>query len=154
MLSAKKKRRASPASRSIVSWLEPILTHIYVAFFTFRRSGMMSSSSRGCWTYLIFVIFFTEAKFLENKIYTEKRVNYDKIHRKLPIFCVITAKYTVNCQFFALNLWKFTPAKKNLHENSRGFRDKYEVCPPPITIISIISWSYLISVTKATRILV
>ena len=34
--------------------------------------------------YLIFVIFFTQAKFLENKIYT-------KI-------------YTVNCQFFALNL--------------------------------------------------
>ena len=31
-------------------------------------------------------------------------VNYDKIHSKLPIFCVITAKYTVNCQFFALNL--------------------------------------------------
>ena len=34
----------------------------------------------------------------------KKRVNYAKIHRKLPIFCVITAKYTVNCQFFALNL--------------------------------------------------
>ena len=55
-------------------------------------------------SYLIFVIFFTQAKYLENKIYTEKRVNYDKIHSKLPIFCVITAKYTVNCQFFALNL--------------------------------------------------
>ena len=27
--------------------------------------------------YLIFVIFFTYAKFLENKIYTEKRVNYN-----------------------------------------------------------------------------
>ena len=34
----------------------------------------------------------------------KKRVNYDKIHNKLPIFCVIMAKYTVNCQFFALNL--------------------------------------------------
>ena len=34
--------------------------------------------------YLIFVIFFTRAKFLENKIYTEI--------------------YTVNCRFFALNL--------------------------------------------------
>ena len=34
--------------------------------------------------YLIFIIFFTQAKFLENKIYTEI--------------------YTVNCQFFALNL--------------------------------------------------
>ena len=52
--------------------------------------------------YLSFL--FTQAKFLENKIYTKKRVNYDKIHSKLPIFCVITAKYTVNCQFFALNL--------------------------------------------------
>ena len=29
--------------------------------------------------YLIFVIFFTQSKFLENKIYTEKRVNYDKL---------------------------------------------------------------------------
>ena len=27
-------------------------------------------------SYLIFVISFTQAKFLENKIYTEKRVNY------------------------------------------------------------------------------
>ena len=41
-------------------------------------------SSCSSWSYLIFVIFFTQAKFLENKIYTE-------IH-------------TVNCQFFALNL--------------------------------------------------
>ena len=46
--------------------------------------------------------FFTRTKFLENKIYTEKNVNYDNIHRKLPIVCVITAKYTENCQLFAL----------------------------------------------------
>ena len=69
-------------------------------------------------TYLIFVICFTRAK----------HVNYDKIHSKLPIFCIITAKYTVNCQIFALNLKKFTLAKKNLHEYIRGVRDKYEVC--------------------------
>ena len=43
-------------------------------------------------SYLIFVIFFTQAKFLENKIYTKKRVNYDKIHSKLPIFCVKSVK--------------------------------------------------------------
>ena len=69
-------------------------------------------------SYLIFVICFTRAKFLENKIYTEKTRKlrqktqkianflryYGKIHSKLPIFCVITAKYTVNCQYFALNL--------------------------------------------------
>ena len=56
--------------------------------------------------YLIFVIFFTEAKFLENKIYTEKtrklRQNtqkiakflryYGKIHSKLPIFRVKSVK--------------------------------------------------------------
>ena len=40
----------------------------------------------------------------------------------------IKAKYTVNCQFFALNLSKFTPAKKNLHGHVRGDRDKYQVC--------------------------
>ena len=51
--------------------------------------------------------FFTQAKFSEKKIYTEI--------------------YTVNCQFFALNLQKFTPAKKNLHWYSRGSRDKLEV---------------------------
>ena len=39
-------------------------------------------------SYLIFVIFFTQAKFLENKIYTEKRVNCDKLHSKLPILRV------------------------------------------------------------------
>ena len=37
------------------------------------------------------------------------------------------AKYTVNCQIFALNLKKITPAKKNLHEYIRGIRDKYQV---------------------------
>ena len=55
-------------------------------------------------TYLIFVIFLHEQNFWKIKFTPKKRVNYDKIHRKLPFFCVITAKYTVNCQFFALNL--------------------------------------------------
>jgi len=64
--------------------------------------------------YLIFVIFFTRAKFLENKIYTEKtrklRQNtqkianflryYGKIHSKLPIFCVKSVKiYTGQKKF-------------------------------------------------------
>ena len=40
-------------------------------------------------TYLIFVIFVTRAKFLEKKIYTEKRVNYDKVHSKLPMFALL-----------------------------------------------------------------
>ena len=70
------------------------------------------------WLHTWYLSFFLhEQNFWRIKFTPKKRVNYDKIHRKLPIFCVITAKYTVNCQFFALNLLKFTPAKKNLHEN-------------------------------------
>merc|ERR1711928_168245 len=56
--------------------------------------------------YLLFVIFFTQAKFFENKIYTEEtrklRQNtqkvakflryYGKIHSKLPIFRVKSVK--------------------------------------------------------------
>ena len=43
--------------------------------------------------------FFTQAKFLENKINTEKRVNYDKLHSKLPIFRVKSVKIYTG-QFF------------------------------------------------------
>ena len=40
------------------------------------------------WEHTSYLSFFTQAKFLENKIYTEKRVNYDKLHSKLPILRV------------------------------------------------------------------
>ena len=53
-------------------------------------------------SYLSF--FLHEQNFWRIKFTPKKSVNYDKIHRKLPIFCIIMAKYTVNCQFFALNL--------------------------------------------------
>ena len=53
-------------------------------------------------SYLSF--FLHEQNFWRVKFTPKKRVNYDKIHSKVPIFCFITAKYTVNCQFFALNL--------------------------------------------------
>merc|ERR1712016_509881 len=53
-------------------------------------------------SYLSF--FLHKQNFWRIKFTPKKPVNYDKIHRKLPFFCVITAKYTVNCQFFALNL--------------------------------------------------
>ena len=46
-------------------------------------------------SYLIFVIFFTLAKFLENKIYTEKRV---KSVKKNATF---SRKICRKCQFFA-----------------------------------------------------
>ena len=41
--------------------------------------------------------------FWRIKFTPKKRVNYDKIHSKLPNLGVITTKYTVNCQFFTLN---------------------------------------------------
>ena len=57
-------------------------------------------------TYLIFVIFFTRAKFLESKIYTEKRVNYDKINSKLPIFRVKSVKiYTSQKKLTRIYSW-------------------------------------------------
>ena len=53
-------------------------------------------------SYLSF--FLHEQNFWRIRFTLKKRVNYGKIHNKLPIVCVITAKYTVNCQIFALNL--------------------------------------------------
>ena len=76
------------------------------------------------WPYLIFVIVFTRAKFLENKIYTEKRQFLALNLWETPIFC---AKSVKKRQFFALHLKKFTPAKKNLPGYIRGIRDKLEV---------------------------
>merc|ERR1712012_226502 len=66
----------------------------------------------GATAYLIFVFFLHRQNFWRIKFTPKKRVNYDKIHRKLPIFCVITANSTINCQFFALNLQEFTLDKK------------------------------------------
>ena len=95
------------------------------------KNQLQGLSLNGCNTYLIFVIFFTRAKFLENKIYTEKtrklRQNtqkianclryYGKIHSILPIFCVKSVKiYT---------------GQKNLHGYTRGIRDKLEVYSKP-----------------------
>merc|ERR1712209_258366 len=64
-------------------------------------------------TYLIFVIFFTQAKFLENKIYTEKRVNYNKFHSKLPILRVNYDKLHSKLPIFRVKSVKiYTEQKK------------------------------------------
>ena len=45
--------------------------------------------------YLIFVIFFTQAKILDRKIYTEERVNYGKrILRQNSVNCDLLAQAT------------------------------------------------------------
>ena len=77
--------------------------------------------------YLIFVIFFTQAKFLENKIYTEKCVNYDKLHSKLPILRVNYDKLHSKLPIFRVKSVKISPAKKIYTGAARGARDKYEV---------------------------
>ena len=43
--------------------------------------------------------------------------------KKTPLFREKSAKNAI----FALNLYKFTPAKKNLYGYTRGSRDKLEV---------------------------
>ena len=68
-----------------------------------RRTLDLYKSFRGG-AYLIFVIFFAQAKFLENKIYTEKRVNYDKIHIKLPFFALLRQNTQKIANFFVFNL--------------------------------------------------
>merc|ERR1719350_2437524 len=93
-------------------------------------------------SYLIFVIFFTRTKFLENKIYTKKtrklRQNtqkianflryYGKIHSKLPIFCIKSVKiYTGQKKFTRIYSW---------------LRDKYQVC-----IVILFSPPYICYVT-------
>ena len=103
-----------------------ILSSIY-RLITLWRKKWIRCESISVWNIPDICHFFTWAKFLENKIYIEKTRNlrqntqkianflryYGKIHSKLAIFCVKSVKiYT---------------GQKNSHENSRGFRDKYEV---------------------------
>ena len=63
-------------------------------------------------TYLIFVIFFTQAKFLENKIYTKKNVNYDKILRKLPFFLRYYGKIHSKLSIFRVKSVKIYTGQK------------------------------------------
>ena len=56
-------------------------------------------------SYLSF--FFTQAKFLENKIYTENRINYDKLHSKLQIFRIKSLKiYTGQKNLHGRRPWR------------------------------------------------
>ena len=68
-------------------------------------------------SYLIFVIFFTQAKFLENEIYTEKRVNYDKLHSKLPILRVNYDKLHSKLPIFRVKSVKIYTGQFFLHRH-------------------------------------
>ena len=72
--------------------------------------------------------FFTQAKFLENKIYTEKtrilRQSTQKIANFLCYYGIIHSKLPI----FRVKSVKIYTGQKNLHEYIRGIRDKYQVC--------------------------
>ena len=56
--------------------------------------------------------FFTQAKVLENKIYTKKRVNYDKLHSKLPILRGNYDKLHSKLPFFCVKSLKIYTGQK------------------------------------------
>ena len=72
-----------------------------------------------CLTYLIFVIFFTRAKFLENIIYTEKTRKLRQNTQKIAFFCVWNI--LPRALTYLIFVIFFTQAKfleiKNLHRN-------------------------------------
>ena len=94
--------------------------------------------------YLIFVIFFTQAKLLENKIYTEKRVNYDKLHSKLPILRVYYDKLHSRLPIFRVKSVKNYSGKKKFTR------------PPPVAPVTNMRygmvWQGLISVPVTCRV--
>ena len=65
--------------------------------------------------------FFTQAEFLENKIFTEKRVNYDKLHSTLPILRVNYYKLHRKLPIFAVKSVKIYTGQKKFTP------------PPPVT---------------------
>ena len=56
--------------------------------------------------------FFTQAKFLENKIYTKKRINYDKLHSKLPILRINYDKLHSKLPIFCVTSEKIYTGQK------------------------------------------
>ena len=76
-------------------------------------------------SYLSF--FLHKQNFWRIKFTPKKRVNYDKIHRKLPIFLRYYGKIHSKLPIFRVESVKIYTGQKNLHENSRGSRYKYQV---------------------------
>ena len=68
--------------------------------------------------------FFTQAKFLENEIYTEKRVNYNKLHSKLPILRVNYDKLHSKLPIFRVK------SEKNYTGQKKFTR------PPPVALVT------------------
>ena len=62
---------------------------------------------------------------MENKIYTEKRVNYDKLHSKLPILHVNYDKLHSKLPIFRVKSVKIYTGQKKIYAGAA--RDKYEV---------------------------
>ena len=103
-----------PPSPALKSYFRPIQKAFSNLFGIINKWSDMTSDGMG-WDGMVIIgqrsshtwylsFFLHGQNFWRIKFTPNKPIYYDKIHSKLPIFCVITAKYTVNCQFFALNL--------------------------------------------------
>ena len=77
------------------------LTHSHPTPQSSPTESADAHSTQHTQPYLIFVIFFTQAKFLENKIYTVFRQCFANFYQFTPKFAPKNADF---CQFFALNL--------------------------------------------------
>ena len=83
--SLKKKLKVTTSPNLLCEWWEILPgRHIEIVSTALDNLTIKGLHNINRSSYLIFVIFFTRTKFLKNKIYTEI--------------------YSVNCQFFALNL--------------------------------------------------
>ena len=66
-------------------------------------------------SYLIFVIFLHEQNFWRIKFTPKKRVNYDKIHRKLPIFLRYYGKIHSKLPIFCVKSVKIYTSQKKIY---------------------------------------
>ena len=80
-------------SRDTFAWLYS-LWQSYLKRFSTQAMEKMSHP------YLIFVIFLHKQNFWRIKFTPKKRIYYDKIHSKLPIFCVKSVKIYTGQKFF------------------------------------------------------
>ena len=71
--------------------------------------------------------FFYTSRIFENKIHTEKTRKLRQITQKIANFLRYYGKIHSKLPIFRVKSVKIYTGQKNLHENSRGFRDKYEV---------------------------
>ena len=130
------------------------------ASFGRRESESFFLSFQVCdWKHTSYLSFFTQTKFLENEIYTEKtrklRQNtqkianfllyYGKIHSKLPIFRVKSVKiYTGQKKFTRVCPWRpWQISGMSFDNQPRTVRGRY------IFVVFAHKWGYMVQLNLA-----